>query len=121
MQTMKDFRQLKVWEKAHTLTLLTYKLTKTFPKEEIYGLTSRLCRATSSIPTNIAEGCGRSGPEFRHFLQIAMGSACEVEYLLLLSHELENITESEFEDFSAQIIEVKKMISSLILKLRTDR
>jgi four helix bundle protein len=117
---MKDFRQLKVWEKAHALTLLTYKLTKKFPKEEIYGLTSQLRRAASSIPTNIAEGCGRSGPEFRHFLQVAMGSACEVEYLLLLSHELDNINESEFENLSARVIEVKKMIASLILKLRTD-
>jgi len=118
---MKDFRQLKVWEKAHALTLIIYKLTKRFPKEEIYGLTSQLRRATSSIPTNIAEGCGRSGPEFRHFLQIAMGSACEVEYLLLLSYELENIAKSEYEDLFARIIEIKKMIASLILKLRTDR
>ena len=117
---MKDFRQLKVWEKAHTLVLLTYKITKKFPKEEIYGLTSQLRRAASSIPTNIAEGCGRSGPEFRLFLQIAMGSACEVEYLLLLSHELENISESEFEDLSTRVIEIKKMVASLILKLRTD-
>jgi four helix bundle protein len=118
---MKDFRQLKVWEKAHTLTLLTYKLSKTFPKEEMYGLISQLRRAVSSIPTNIAEGCGRSGPEFRHFLQIAMGSACEVEYLLYLSHDIEYITKSEFENLSTLVIEVKKMITSLILKLRTDR
>ena len=117
---MKDYRQLKVWEKAHALTLLTYKFTQKFPKEEMYGLTSQLRRAASSIPTNIAEGCGRSGPEFRHFLQIAMGSASEVEYLLLLSYELEIITESEFKDLSTRVIEVKKMIASLILKLRTD-
>jgi four helix bundle protein len=117
---MKDFRQLKVWEKAHALTLLTYKLTKKFQKEELYGLTSQLRRAASSIPTNIAEGCGRSGAEFRHFLQIAMGSASEVEYLLLLSYELEIITESDFKDLSTRVIEVKKMIASLILKLRTD-
>ncbi|MGD1043823.1 MAG: four helix bundle protein [Bacteroidota bacterium] len=96
---MKDFRQLKVWEKAHTLTLLIYKLTKTFPKEEMNGLTNQLRRAASSIPTNIAGGCGRSGPEFQHFLQIAMGSACEVEYLLFLSQELGNIAKSEFKIF----------------------
>jgi four helix bundle protein len=117
---MKDFKQLKVWEKAHALTLLTYKFTKTFPKEEMYGLTSQLRRAASSIPTNIAEGCGRSGPEFRHFLQIAMGSASEVEYLLFLSQELGNIAKPEFEDLSTRVIEVKKMIASLILKLRTE-
>ncbi len=117
---MKDFRQLKVWEKAHALVLLIYKATKKFPKEEIYGLVSQLRRAASSIPTNIAEGCGRSVSEFRRFLQIAMGSACEVEYLLLLSYELENIAESEYEDILTRVIEVKKMIASLILKLRAD-
>jgi four helix bundle protein len=121
IRKMKDFRQLKVWEKAHALTLIIYNRTKKFPKEEIYGLTSQLRRAASSIPTNIAEGCGRSEPEFRHFLQIAMGSACEVEYLLFLSCELENIAQSEHEDLSARVIEIKKMIASLILKLRTDR
>jgi len=117
---MKDFRQLKVWEKAHTLVLLVYKVTKKFPKEEIYGLTSQLRRAASSIPTNIAEGCGRSLLEFRHFLQIAMGSVCEVQYLLFLSHELENLNKSEYEDLSTRVIEAKKMIASLILKLRAD-
>ena len=117
---MKDFRELKVWEKAHALVLLTYKVTRKFPKEEIYGLTSQSRRAASSVPTNIAEGCGRTGPEFRHFLQIAMGSACEVEYLLLLSHDLHYIADSDFEDLSTRVIEVKKMITALILKLRTD-
>ena len=86
----------------------------------MYGLTSQLRRAASSIQTNIAEGCGRSGPEFRHFLQIAMGSASEVEYLLFLSQELGNIAKPEFEDLSTRVIEVKKMIASLILKLRTE-
>ena len=117
---MKDFRQLKVWEKAHALTLLTYNLSKVFPKEELYGLTSQLRRAVSSIPTNIAEGCGRTTLEFRHFLQIAMGSASEVEYLLVLSHDLKIINDSEYEDFSNRVVEVKKMISSLILKLKAD-
>ena len=85
---MKDFRQLKVWEKAHHLALEVYKTTATFPKEEIYGLTSQLRRASVSIPTNIAEGCGRNtNADFARFLQIAMGSASETEYELILAHD----------------------------------
>src|SRR5688500_19694656 len=85
---MKDFRQLKVWEKAHQVALAIYKATKEFPKEELYGLTSQIRRASMSIPTNISEGCGRNtDAEFARFLQIAMGSASETEYQLLLSHD----------------------------------
>ena len=77
---MKDFRQLQVWEKSHQLALGVYKATQDFPKEELYGLTSQIRRASTSIPTNIAEGCGRgTDPEFARFLQIAMGSASETE------------------------------------------
>jgi four helix bundle protein len=75
---MKDFRQLKVWEKAHQLAVAVYKETKGFPKEELYGLTSQIRRSSMSIPTNIAEGCGRNtDADFARFLQIAMGSASE--------------------------------------------
>ena len=89
---MKNFRELKVWEKAHLLTIDIYRITATFPKEEMYGLTSQIRRASSSIPANIAEGCGRgSDNDFRRFLQIAMGSASELEYHLLLAHDLERI------------------------------
>ena len=118
---MKDFRSLIVWKKVHELTLLVYEITKTFSKEELYGLTSQLRRAVRSVPTNIAEGCGRSSAEFRHFLQIAKGSACEVEYLLLLSHELHMTKDSDYEELSKRIVEVKKMLSSLFAKLKTDR
>ena len=84
--TMKDFRQLKVWEKAHQLALAVYKATKDFPKEELYGSTSQIRRASMSIPTNIAEGCGRNtDAEFARFLQISMGSASETEYQLMLA------------------------------------
>jgi four helix bundle protein len=117
---MKDFRQLKVWEKAHELVLLTYKITESFLKEEVYGLTSQLRRSVSSIPTNIAEGCGRSVKEFKHFLQIAMGSACEVEYLLILTHDIKLMNDSEYENLTNIVIEIKKMTSSLILKLKSD-
>jgi four helix bundle protein len=78
---MKDFRTLTVWQKAHQLTLAVYKATRGFPKEEMYGLTSQVRRASSSIPANIAEGCGRDGDaELARFFQIAMGSASELEY-----------------------------------------
>ena len=83
---MKDFRQLKVWEKSHQLALAIYKVTKEFPKEELYGLTSQIRRASMSIPTNIAEGCGRNtDADFARFLQMAMGSASETEYQLILA------------------------------------
>ena len=90
---MQDFRKLQVWEKSHNLTLRIYKLTSKFPREEIYGLTSQMRRADASIPTNIAEGCGReSAADFARFLQIASGSASETEYLILLAHDLKYFT-----------------------------
>jgi four helix bundle protein len=86
---MKSFRDLKVWEKAHELTLAAYDATSNFPKQEMFGLVPQIRRCASSIPANIAEGCGRRGNgEFHRFLQIAMGSASELEYHLLLSRDL---------------------------------
>jgi four helix bundle protein len=86
---MEDFKDLRVWAKAHELTLLIYKRTRTFPKEEVYGLTSQTRRAASSVGANIAEGCGRrSDGEMKRFLQIARGSASELEYHLLLAKDL---------------------------------
>ena len=83
---MKDFKKLKVWQKAHRLTLDVYQASATFPREELYGLTSQIRRSCLSIPSNIAEGCGRvSDTDFARFLQISMGSSSEVEYLLILS------------------------------------
>ena len=87
---MKDFRNLEVWDKAHQLTLNVYRITKTFPGDEKFGLTSQIRRCAASVAANIAEGCGRTGnAEFHRFLQIAMGSASELEYHLLLSRDLE--------------------------------
>jgi four helix bundle protein len=98
---LQDFRKLKVWEKGHQLTLAVYKATLSFPQEELYGLTNQVRRACASIPTNIAEGCGRgSNPEFKHFLQIAMGSASETEYQLLLAHDLEYLTDDDYDRFA---------------------
>jgi four helix bundle protein len=85
---MKDFRDLKVWEKGHHMTLTSYRLTAGFPKHELFGLTSQIRRCSSSIPANIAEGCGRMGnTEFHRFLQIACGSANELEYHLVLARD----------------------------------
>lgn len=119
---MKDFRELKVWGKAHQLTLAVYQATTTFPKEELYGLTSQMRRSADSIPTNIAEGCGRgSDDDLRRFLQIAMGSASELEYHLLLANDLGYLVTADCERLSAAVIEVKRMLASLITKLKNDR
>jgi len=119
---MKDFRQLKVWEKSHQLALAIYKETKNFPKEELYGLTSQIHRASMSIPTNIAEGCGRNtDAEFARFLQIAMGSASETEYQLLLSHDLGFLNKGQYEKLNTDVTEIKRMLASLLKTLRADR
>ena len=108
---MRDFHKLVIWEKSHQLTLDIYKLTQQFPKEELFGLTSQIRRAISSIPTNIAEGCGRAtNKDFAHFLQISIGSACEVEYQLLLAHDLNYITDEDYNRLNDEIVSVRKMI-----------
>ena len=118
---MKGFRDLKVWEKAHQLTLRIYKASALFPKEEMYGLTSQIRRAPVSVPANIAEGCGRSGDaELGRFLQIAMGSASELEYHLLLSRDLSLLAEEEYVPLTLEATEVKRMLASFIQKLNAD-
>lgn len=118
---MKNYHELKVWEKSHLLTLETYKITKTFPKTELFGITSQIRRSCVSIPANIAEGCGRnSDAEFSRFLVISMGSASELEYLIQLAHDLTYINHIEFEELTKNIVEVKKMLTSLIQKLSPD-
>ena len=119
---MKDFRRLAVWQKAHQLALAVYRATSTFPKQELYGLTGQLRRSCASVPANIAEGCGRGGDaELARFLQIAMGSANETEYHLLLASDLGFLDVSTHEQLSEGVIEVKRMLASLICKLRTDQ
>jgi four helix bundle protein len=119
---MRDFRQIKVWAKAHKLTLEIYKATSRFPKEELYGLTSQLRRSCSAIPANIAEGFGRGGNrEIARFLQIAMGSAYEAEYHLLLASDLGLLTTASYELLEPQVIEVKRMLAALLAKVRADR
>lgn len=118
---MQNFRNLKVWEKAHSLTLDVYATSRAFPREEIYGLTSQARRAAASIGANIAEGCCRKGDaELGRFLQMAMGSASEVEYHCLLAHDLGLLKAGDYERLTAETVEVKRMLASLIQKLRAD-
>lgn len=116
---MRDFRKLKVWEKSHQLALSVYRLTSSFPKDELYGLTSQLRRASASIPANIAEGCGRNGSaELVRYLHIAMGSASELEYHLLLAHDLGFCEGNEYKSATAEVVEIKRMLTSLIQKVK---
>lgn len=119
---MKDFRQLKVWEKSHQLALAIYTATKNFPKEELYGLTSQIRRSSMSIPTNIAEGCGRfTDADFARFLQMAMGSASETEYQLILARDLDFLPKDSYEKLHSEVEEVKRMLASLLKTIRTNR
>ena len=119
---MKNFRDLQVWERAHKLTLEAYKTTQGFPREELYGLTSQIRRSSASIGANIAEGCGRRGNgEFHRFLQNAMGSASELEYHILLAHDLGILPQPKFKDLNTNIVEVKRMLSALIRKVDEER
>ncbi len=116
---MQNYKDLIVWKKAHQLTLEIYKIVSTYPKEEIYSLVSQLKRASSSIATNIAEGTGRfSQKDLAHFLQIALGSSHEVEYLLLLSKDLGFINNEIYIQLEKDINEIKAMLISLIKKVR---
>ena len=117
---MQDFKKLQVWQKSHDLTLKMYELTSLFPREEMYGLTNQIRRACASIPTNIAEGCGRgSSADFARFLHIAMGSANETEYLILLARDLKYLDTDLFAELMDTIIEMRKMLTSLLRRLKT--
>jgi len=117
-----DFKQLKVWRKAHEMTLSTYRITAEFPKEELYGLTSQLRRSAASIGANIAEGCGRrSDGEMCRFLQIARGSASEVEYHFLLARDLHLLTEKSFQVLTRQADELQRMLTGLIQSIRLTK
>ncbi len=115
---MQDFRNLEVWNKAHRLTLDVYKLTESFPRTEVFGLSIQLRRGAASIATNLAEGCGRAQSEFGRFLQIAFGSACEVEYQLLLSRDLGFIANEQYEGLVEKVSEVKRMLHGLLKRVQ---
>jgi four helix bundle protein len=119
---LNDFKELKVWTKAHATTLHLYKLTCQFPREELYGLTSQIRRAASSIGANIAEGCGRkSDGEMARFLHIARGSAVELECHLLLSRDLELLSVDSFDALERDVDEIQRMLTSLIQRVQEDR
>ena len=116
---MQNYKELKVWEKAHHFTLRVYEVSKSFPKDELYSLTNQLRRAASSIPSNIAEGCGKNSQlEFAHFLNVSLGSANEAEYFLILSKDLNYLTADDFTKLSEVINEIKAMLIALINKVR---
>ena len=118
---MKDFKELEVWVKAHQLTLAVYEATQTFPRDELYGLTRQIRRSCASIPANIAEGCGRSGDaELARFLQIAMGSASELEYHILLARDLSLLNSLAYDHLASDVTVVKRMLASFIKKLNAD-
>jgi four helix bundle protein len=120
--SVKDFRQLKVWQIAHQLTLGIYQATASFPQSETYGLRSQIRRTASSTPANLAEGCGREGDaELARFCVIARGSASELEYHLLLARDLRFIPDQRYTELNHQVIEIKRMLTGLVLKLKADR
>ena len=111
---MRDFKKYDIWKLSHAFTLKIYDITKSYPKDEVYGIISQIRRASSSIPTNISEGCGRdSDAEFNRFLTIALGSTSEVEYLIILSKDLNYIDENSFITLHEEINIIKRKIYSL--------
>ena len=116
---MRDFEQLKVWEWSHRLTLVVYEATAAFPKEEQYGLKSQIRRSCASVPANIAEGCGRgSNTDLARFLQMALGSASELQYHLRLAYDLSYLNPHAYERLTEEVIEIKRMLTSFIENLR---
>jgi four helix bundle protein len=119
---MRDYTKLGVWQKAHELVLATYQATANFPVHEAYGHTSQMRRSAASIPMNIAEGCGRDGDvELARFLRIALGSASELEYQCLLGRDLGYFDTREYEATASAVVEVKRMLSGLLNRLKGDR
>jgi len=116
----RDFRKIAAWRRAHELTLAVYRTTGGFPDHERYGLVSQMRGACASIPTNIAEGCGRqTNNEVARFIDIATGSASEVEYQLLLAKGLGYLPEDEHKNLSAEVIEIRRMLLAFNKKLRS--
>ena len=115
---MRNYRKYEVWNLGHEISLEVYKLTKIFPKEEIYGLTNQMKRAAYSIPSNIAEGCGReSGQEFKRYLTISRGSASELEYFTFLAKDLGYLKEDDFGVLFDMVNKARRSLNNLINKL----
>jgi len=117
---VQDYRKLQIWQRSHQVTLTVYRLTSAFPAEEKFGLVSQMRRSAASIPTNIAEGSGRgSNADFVRFLYIAMGSAAELDYQLLLSNELGFMAEKDYNAISSELGEIQRMINAFIRRLKS--
>jgi four helix bundle protein len=118
---MKDFRDLNVWQLAHEAALAVYRCTRGFPREEVYGITGQLRRCSASVAANIAEGCGRSGnAEFGRFLTMAMGSASELEYFLLLARDLGYLSTQAHDELGQRVSQMRRMLNRLILKVQAE-
>jgi four helix bundle protein len=118
---MVNYKNYKVWQKSHSLVFDVYKVLNLFPKEEQFNLVSQIKRASISIPTNIAEGCGReTQKELIRFLYISSGSAHELDYLFLISSELNFISKEESTFLLNEIDEIKKMLAALIAKIKLN-
>ena len=116
---MRNFQELLVWQKSHELTLKVYKVSSSFPKEELFGLSSQIRRSASSIPTNIAEGCGHnSNAEMKRYLTISTGSCSELEYQIILAKDLGYIPKAAFKELSESAITIRRMIHTFIQHLR---
>ena len=119
---MKNYRELRVWERAHKSTLDIYAVTTQCPRHELYGLTSQMRRCASSIGANIAEGCGKRGNnEFQRFLQIASGSASELDYRLLLAGDLGFLSAEHYANAMEGLSELRGMLTSLLQKVDSER
>ena len=119
---MREFKTLTVWQKSHQLTLKVYQLTANYPKEELYGLVSQMRRSASSIPTNIAEGCGRTTqPQMAQFLNVAIGSSSELRYQLILSRDLNYLSDQNFKELFSVVDEVMKKLTSLHQKVSSAK
>ena len=116
----RDFRKIHAWQRAHALTLQVYRTTSGFPGDERFGLVSQMRRACASIPSNIAEGCGRSTiNELARFVDIANGSTSEVEYQLLLAKDLGYLTEDQHKTLAAEVTGVRRMLLAFNKTLRS--
>jgi four helix bundle protein len=116
---MRNFNDLLVWQKSHRLTLALYRATEDFPRNEMFGLTSQIRRAGASIPTNLAEGCGRWGDgDMGRFLQIAMGSASELDYLIRLGKDLGYFQSTEYRGLAAELVEIRRMLTAFYKRIR---
>jgi|SRR5882724_10626500 len=118
---MQPFRKLVVWQKAHDLALKLYKVTRGFPTDERFGLTSQIRRSAASVCANLAEGCGRQTPrDFARFAYIALGSASELEYHLLMAADLGILDQDSYGPLERSVTDVKRMLAGLIRRLTTD-